>query len=63
MTSGCGNKDVDLTSVRSEIGLALIPNSSRICGQNFHILNPVDPAGPYCYRGRTKTCKSCVSRL
>ena len=25
--------------------------------------NPVDPAGPYCYRGGAKTCVSNVSRL
>jgi len=31
-TSGCGDKDEDLNPFRSEMGLALIPNSSRFCG-------------------------------
>lgn len=62
--SGCGDKDEDLILVRSEVGFGAYPQFQSVLWQKYSEyknLNPVDPAGPYCYRGGTKTCESSVS--
>jgi hypothetical protein len=61
LTSGYGDKDEDLILIRSEMGLALNPQFQSVLWLKTPTLNPVDPAGPYCYRGGTKTCESSVS--
>jgi hypothetical protein len=64
LTSGYGDKDEDLILVRSEVGfgaLSAIPVGFVATILLIAKLNPVDPAGPYCYRGGTKTCESSVS--
>ena len=57
-------KDEDLIWIRSEVGfgaLSAIPVGFVAKILQTKNLNPVDPAGPYCYRGGTKTCESSVS--
>ncbi len=66
LTSSCGNKNEDsrkqhISQLESDHGLGVevqVPNSNQLSGEYTRTLhtNPVDPAGPYCYRGRTKTC-------
>ena len=61
LTSGCGDKDEDLILVRSEVGFGANPQFQSVLWLKTPTLNPVDPAGPYCYRGGTKTCELSVS--
>jgi hypothetical protein len=63
LTPVTATKDEDLILIRSEVGIgAYIPQFQSVLWLKLPTkLNPVDPAGPYCYRGGTKTCELSVS--